>query len=344
MIGALNERSREIFRRIVDLYVDTGAPVGSKTLSQDKQLSLSPATIRNVMSDLEELGLLTSPHISAGRVPTEQGLRLFVDGMLQLGDLSEMDRSHIEQQCQTQGKSVRDVLTQASQTLSGLSQCAGLVLSPKADAGIRHIEFVSLSPGKALVILVQETGLVENRVIEVPLGLPVSTLQSAANYMNRRLAGKTLQEAQSQLELDATDSKAQLDGLTSKVIEAGLASWGGNADESHLIIRGQSHLLEDITALQDLERIRQLFQLLEKQEMMMSLLEEAQTAEGVQIFIGAESRLFQGTGCSMVVAPYRDGQQKVVGTVGVIGPTRLNYARVIPMVDYTAQVVGRILG
>lgn len=346
-ISQLNARSRQIFRHIVDTYVETGEPVGSRTLSRTLAQHLSPATIRNVMADLEDAGLLYSPHTSAGRLPTEAGLRLFVDGLLEVGRLSDDERASIDAQCISSGRSLPQVLEEASSALAGLSRSAGLVMAPTSDGGLKHIEFVQLAPGRALVVLVTEDGLVENRIIEVPLGLPPSTLTTAANYLNAHLAGRTLTETRHFIAKEAADQRAALDDLTTRVVEQGLAVWAeaaGSNREGYLIVRGQHNLLEDVTALEDLERIRGLFQALEARDGILKLLDATQTADGVQIYIGAENPLFSQAGCSVVLAPYRNSREQIVGAIGIIGPTRLNYARIVPMVDYTAQVIGRMLG
>jgi len=344
LISELNDRSREIFRQIVDAYVETGEPVGSRTLSRRSALDLSPATIRNVMADLEEAGLLYAPHTSAGRLPTEAGLRLFVNGLLEVGGLSEDERTEIEARCAANGKSLAQALEEATSTLAGLARCAGLVLAPKTERPLRHLEFVPLSPGRALVVMVTEDGLVENRIVEVPLGVPPSTLVQASNYLNARLVGRTLEDAKAQLAADIESQKAQLDELTQKVVQAGLASWAGGNEHSALIVRGQAKLLEDVTALADLERLRALFDMLETKETMLKLLDSAREGQGVQIFIGADNPLFGVAGCSMIVAPYTNSSEQMVGAIGVIGPTRINYARIIPLVDYTAKVLGRLIG
>ncbi len=343
MITELNDRGREIFRRIVDAYLATGEPIGSRTLSR-RGLDLSPATIRNVMADLEEAGLLFAPHTSAGRLPTEAGLRMFVNGLLEVGGLSQDERESIDGRCAAAGKSISQALEEATAALSGLSRCTGLVVAPKTERPLKHIEFVPLGPGRALVVLVTEDGLVENRIIDVPLGTPPSTLQAASNYLNARLVGRTIAEAKSEVEIDIETRQAQLDELTSNLVEAGLASWGGGNKGGSLIVRGQSNLLDDITAVADLERLRSLFDMLETKEAMLRLLDATREGEGVQIFIGSDNPLFGVAGCSMVIAPYTNSRQQVVGAIGVIGPTRINYARIIPMVDYTAKVIGRLLG
>ena len=342
----LNDRSREVLKHIVDAYVETGAPVGSRTLSRSLGLGLSPATIRNVMADLEDLGLLFAPHTSAGRLPTDMGLRLFVDGLLEIGNLTQDERAHIESQIAPGGRSLSQVLEEASETLSGLSRCAGLVVAPKMGEALKHIEFVSLGPGRALVVMISVSGVVENRIIDVPAGMPASSLVEAGNYLSARLTGRTLEEAQSDILRELEQQRAELDQLTSGIVERGLASWGGSSGGrgGALILRGQSQLLEDVNAIEDLQRIRQLFALLETKDALIRLLDLTGGAEGVQIFIGAENELFGLAGCSMIIAPYSNSQQKVVGAIGVIGPTRIDYARIIPMVDYTAKVIGRLVG
>jgi heat-inducible transcriptional repressor len=345
VITELNERSREIFRLIVDAYVETGEPVGSRTLSRRSHLDLSPATIRNVMADLEDAGLLFSPHTSAGRLPTDAGLRLFVNGLLEIGGLSEEERRSIDGRLVAANKTLGQALEEASAALSGLSRCAGLVVAPKTERrSLKHIEFVPLSPERALVVMVTEDGLVENRLIDVPIGTPPSTLVSAGNYLNSRLAGHTVDEAKAAITLDIETKRAQLDELTAKLVEAGLASWSGGGVGSALIVRGQANLLDDVTALGDLERLRTLFDMLETKESMLRLLDATREGEGVQIFIGADNPLFGVAGCSMIVAPYANSREQVVGAIGVIGPTRINYARIIPLVDYTAKVIGKLLG
>src|SRR5690348_12813080 len=260
LVSELNERSREIFRHIVDAYVETGEPVGSRTLARRLGQSLSPATIRNVMADLEDAGLLVAPHTSAGRMPTDAGLRLFVHGLLEVGRLSEDERNNIDSQCAAAGKSLAQALEEATEALSGLSHCAGLVVAPKTERPLRHIEFVPLAPGRALVVLVTEDGLVENRVIEVPLGLPPSSLVQAANFLNARLVGRTLDEAKMAVAQEIETNRTQLDDLTTRLVEAGLASWAnGGSKDGALIVRGQSRLLNDVTAVADLERLRGLF-------------------------------------------------------------------------------------
>ncbi len=347
LVEALNERSRSLFRKIVESYLETGEPVGSRTLSQTSGLELSAASIRNVMADLEQMGLLMAPHTSAGRLPTHTGLRLFVDGLLEVGDLSKEERQAIQEQISGSTHEVEDVLTQASSLLSGLCGGAGLVMAEKGDLALKHIEFVSLSPGKALVVMVNENGDVENRVIEVPAGMPPSTLVEATNYVNARLRGQTLDEARDRILSEIDSQRAELDTLSASIVEQGLATWSGADSNSpqmpQLIVRGRANLLDNVTIAEDLERIRMLFEDLETKNELIQLLELAKDAEGVRIFIGAENKLFSLSGSSVIAAPYMNNAQKVVGVIGVIGPTRLNYARVIPMVDYTAKLIGRVI-
>ncbi|MGC1849197.1 MAG: heat-inducible transcriptional repressor HrcA [Pseudolabrys sp.] len=345
-LAALNERSREIFRQIVESYLSTGEPVGSRNLSRLLPIALSPASVRNVMSDLEQLGLIYAPHTSAGRLPTELGLRFFVDALMQVGDLSEQDRRSIEAQVAGAGtsKSLEAVLTEASQMLSGLTRSAGVVLTAKTNVRLKHVEFVRLEPERALAVMVAEDGQVENRVLNIPAGLPMSSLTEAGNFLNARIRGKTLAELRGEIEKAVAEGQAELDQLTQKVIATGLASWsGGESDERQLIVRGHANLLEDLHALEDLERVRSLFDALEAKRGVIDLLGRAERADGVRIFIGSENKLFSLSGSTTIIAPYRDSQGRIVGVIGVIGPTRLNYARVIPMVDYTARVVSRLL-
>ncbi len=340
----LDTRSAAVLRQIVEQYVETGEPVGSRTLSRRLPMTLSPATIRNVMADLTDAGLLFAPHTSAGRLPTELGLRLFVDGLLQFGELADDDREAITSAVEASGRSLEDTLAEASSTLSGLSSAAGLVLAPKSDGALRHIEFVPLGSRRALVVLVGGDGHVENRVIEIPAGVPPSALQQAGNYLNARLANRPLAELRRVVAEDMAENRTQLDALSSQVVAAGLATWTGEGRAGSLIVRGQARLLADVTEMDKLTAIQLLFERLDTQETMIRLLDLAERSDGVSIFIGAESGLFETTGVSMVVAPARNAGGRIVGAIGVIGPTRINYGRIIPVVDYTARVIGRLLG
>jgi heat-inducible transcriptional repressor len=340
-----------VFRHLVEAFLASGEPVGSRTLSQRLPLTLSPASIRNVMADLESMGLLYAPHTSAGRVPTERGLRLFVDGLLEIGELAAEERVAIEARMSGSGRRLEDVLTEATSLLSGLSRCAGLMVTAKLDAALKHVEFVPVAPGKALVIMVSEEGQVENRVIDTPVGLPVSALSEASNYLNARLRGRTIDSARAEILAELESERAELDSLTAKIVAEGLATLSQPPFESErkagddkvLIVRGASHLLDTVEAQADIERVRTLFEDIERKADLIRLLELAKEGDGVRIFIGSENRLFSLSGSSIVAAPYANAAGKIVGVIGVLGPTRLNYGRIIPMVDHTAKVIGRLL-
>ncbi len=339
-VAELNERAREVFRQIVDAYLASGAPVGSRTLSRLGALGLSPASIRNVMQDLEELGLLAAPHTSAGRLPTQLGLRLFVDGMMQASEPNPDERAALEAGA-APGVALEDALSRTTAVLSGLSQCAGLVLVPRRELTIRQLSFVPLAPGRALAILVGVDGSVENRLVELPPGVEPIALEAAANYINARLSGLSLPQASERLASEIAHDRAMLDAMTRAAVETGLAAWSSDgAARPVLIVRGQANLVE--TAV-DLEKVRQLLDDLEDKQELIRLLDIARGAEATRIFIGAESQLFSLSGSSVIAAPYRGAGGQVIGVVGVIGPTRLNYARVIPMVDYTARTLSRLV-
>lgn len=343
----LDDRSREVFRSIVESYLERGEPLGSRNLSKLLPMSLSPASVRNVMSDLEELGLIYAPHISAGRLPTESGLRFFVDAYMQVGDLAENERSEIDRHMSgvQRGQPMDNLLNEASQMLSGISRGAGLVMTSKSDAILKHVEFIRLEPTKALAVLVGEHNEVENRIIELPAGTTSSQLTAAANFLNAHLNGQTLPELKSVLTRLKHDVRRELDHLSQDLVGRGLAVWSGSADESspgRLIVRGRANLLEGVEDAADIDRLRMLFDDLERKDSLIELITLAETGSGVRIFIGSENKLFSLSGSSLVVAPYRDGDNQVVGAVGVIGPTRLNYARVVPMVDYTANLLSKL--
>src|SRR5690606_4744750 len=343
----LDMRSRDIFRRIVETYLRDGEPVGSRNLSRMLPSSLSPATVRNVMSDLEQLGLVYAPHVSAGRLPTQKGLRFFVDAFMELGDLSEEERRVIAAQVKASGNSatLEQMLTEASQLLSGMSRGAGLVVTSTNEVALKHIEFIQLEPTKALAVLVSQSGDVENRVVDLPAGITASQLHEASNFLNAHIRGRTLAEAKIEIARVKEETRAALDSLSQQLVEKGLAVWAGSESglPSRLIVRGRANLLENVTAQADIELLRHLFEDLETKEGLIQLLDLAEEGSGVRIFIGSENRLFSLSGSSLVVAPYRDKDARVIGALGVIGPTRLNYARIVPMVDYTAQMISRIL-
>lgn len=344
MITELNQRSQEIFRLIVDAYLETGEPVGSRTLSRLITTGLSPATIRNVMADLEELGLLYAPHTSAGRLPTETGLRLFVDGLMEIGALREDERKQIDRLKKPGAKGIEKIYEEAGNVLSGLSSCAGIVFAPKTDKPLKQIQFVNLGPGRVLVVLVSSDGMVENRLMEVPLDLPSSSLIMASNFLNDRLIGRTISEAGADILAEIKSQRAALDVLTADVVSRGLAVQAQGNDGGVLIVKGHSHLLSDIRAVDELERIRQIMDALENRQTMLKLLQAAGEADGIRVFIGAENQSFSHAGLSMVVAPYKNTEQKIVGAIGVIGPTRLNYGRIVPIVDYTSKIMTHLVG
>lgn len=343
MITELNERSRAIFRYIVDSYLEGGSPVGSRTISQQSGINLSPASVRNTMADLEDAGLLFSPHTSAGRIPTEQGLRLYIDGLMQIGALSKEEQSSIEAACKAADRPVNEMLERTTTLLSGLSSCASLVVAPKSDEAIKQIQFVQLQPRKILAVIVLQNGLVENRVIDVHEDVPTESLTAASNYLNAKLAGKTVNQAEGDILAEIKAHETQLDAITQRLVEKGLALPAAGIAEGRIIIRGQSRLLEDVKALEDLERARTLLSYLEEQQNMLSLLGSLDQAQGVQIFIGTENQIFDQSGWSLIISPYKNTEEKIIGAIGVIGPTRLNYDRIIPMVDFTSQVVSKLV-
>lgn len=342
-ISALDERARDIFRRIVESYLQTGEPVGSRTLSMTG-VALSPASIRNTMQDLTLAGLLASPHTSAGRIPTHAGLRLFVDGLLEIGDVGAEERREIDARLAGRGRGFDEVLNEASALLSGLAGGAGIVASPVRETGVKHVEFVALGHDQALAVLVAEDGTVENRLMPLKAGVTPSTLQEASNFLNARLKGRPLHEARTEMRGELETARRELDAAAARLVEDGLAAWSGGGERDRaLIVRGRANLLQDREAMEDLERVRVLFDDLEQKEQLIGLLDGVSGAQGVRIFIGSETRLFSLSGSAVIAAPYMTGRQRVIGALGVIGPARLNYARVIPLVDYTARVLGRIL-
>ena len=341
MIDELNERSREVFRRLVESYLQTGEPVGSRTLTRGMSQPVSAATIRNTMQDLEILGLLESPHASAGRRPTQLGLRLFVDGLMEVGPVAPTDRAHIEETLGTDKPDIGTLLDRISGALSSLTHGASLVLTPKHEAPIRHIEFVSLAPDRALVVLVFSDGHVENRLFTPSPGQTPSSMREAGNFLNALAEGLTLSDLQRQITRQISTRRQELNSLAAELIDQGLASWESSDNDARLIVRGRANLLGAEAA--DLDRVRVLFDDLERKRDIAQFLELTEGGEGVRIFIGSENTLFSLSGSSLVVSPYMNSDRKIIGAVGVIGPTRLNYGRIVPIVDYTAQLVGRVL-
>jgi heat-inducible transcriptional repressor len=344
LLAEMNDRSREVFRRVVEGYLSSGDPVGSRTLTRSMSERVSAATIRNTMQDLEYLGLLDSPHVSAGRIPTQLGLRMFVDGLLEVGTVSEEDRQRIDSTLGVNDNDISTLLDHVGSALSGITRGASLVLTPKHEAPIRHIEFVTLSPDRALVVLVFADGTVENRLFSPPAGQTPSSMREAANFLNALAEGKTLSELRMTMANDIAARRQEIDSLARELVESGLAIWENAGERSErLIVRGRANLLEATTEAVDLERVRRLFDDLERKRDIAEFLELTDEGEGVRIFIGSENKLFSLSGSSLVVSPYMNADRKIIGAVGVIGPTRLNYGRIVPIVDYTAQLVGRLL-
>lgn len=344
LLEELNDRSRMIFRGIVESYLDTGEPIGSRTLSRDLPITASAATIRNVMQDLEYMGLLESPHTSAGRTPTDLGLRLFVDGLLNVTDLDQSTQTTLANSVQSNSDPIDEKLNKISTALSMISKSASLVMCPKREAPLKHIDFVSISRDQAIVVLVFADGHVENRLFKPPLGSMESVFREAANFLNARLEGKTIPELKAFLGQDIDTMRAELDTLSQVLIEEGLASWNSEgAGYDRLIVRGRAQLLEDGYHAEDLDRIKELFDDLERKKDIAEFLDLVEGGQGVRVFIGAENKLFSLSGSSLIVSPYMNAERKIIGAVGVIGPTRINYGRIVPIVDYTAQLVAKLI-
>ncbi|MDR9392799.1 MAG: heat-inducible transcriptional repressor HrcA [Roseovarius sp.] len=344
ILAEMNDRSREVFRRVVESYLATGDPVGSRTLTRDFTEKVSAATIRNVMQDLEYLGLLGSPHVSSGRVPTETGLRMFVDGLLEISDLENTDRAMIDATLGSNSQDVGGVLDRVGSALSGVTHSASLVLAPKHEAPIKHIEFVTLGHDRALVVLVFGDGHVENRIFTPPPGQTPSSMREAANFLNALIEGRTLSDLQTVIARQIEDRRQEIDKLAQDLVQSGLAVWDDEAENyERLIVRGRANLIDSEVEQEDLDRIKNLFDDLERKRDIAEFLELTDEGEGVRIFIGSENKLFSLSGSSLVVSPYMNADRKIVGAVGVIGPTRLNYGRIVPIVDYTAQLVGKLI-
>ena len=344
-LAELNQRSEQIFSYIVENYLRAGQPIGSKQILSDLHLDVSSATIRNVMVALESKGLLFSPHVSAGRVPTNAGLKFYIDGLMEIGDVDQGDKAQIDHMCNEAGATSKEMLERAGQMLSGLSQHLGLVLVPKQDKPIKQIQFMRIAPGQALVVIVSEDGLIENRLIELKQDVKASELERLSNFLNDICIGKTISELSAVITVELQKSQMNLDALTNALVLKGLAvSTADRANEQHLIIRGQSRLLEDVQAIEDLDRARDLFELIEDQQRMMNLVHSTNEGDGVKVYLGAENDVFNHAGWSMMIAPYKNADNNIIGALGVIGPTQLNYGRIIPILDYTSRVLTRLIG
>ncbi len=340
----MNDRSREVFQRVVEGYLQSGEPVGSRTLTRSLSENLSAATVRNVMQDLEYLGLLDSPHVSSGRIPTQMGLRMFVDGLLEVDGLAITDREKLDGTINENPKDISATLDKIGSALSGITQGASLVLSPKQESEIEHVEFVSLAHDRALVVLVFSNGHVENRLFQPPLGQTPSSLKEAANFLNSIMQGRTLSQAKEIIQKEISIRRQELDSLAAELVENGIVFWEAKGEQQErLIVRGRANLLENEAEEEELERIRLLFNDLERKQDIAEFLDLTEQSDGVRIFIGSENKLFSLSGSSLVVSPYMNSDKKVIGAVGVIGPTRLNYGRIVPIVDYTAQLVGKLI-
>lgn len=340
----LDKRSKEIFSLIVEDYVSNGGPVGSRTLSLRLEDKLSAASVRNVMSDLQNAGLLKSTHSSAGRVPTDLGMQFFVEGLLQVSSLSQGECNDIKRKFVRKDQTLDQLYNDAIHLLSGLSDCAGIVVTPKLDGGMKHIEFIPVSVEQALVVMVTENGLVENRLIKIPKGLPNAVLTEISNYLNSRLEGRTLLESKDFIQKEIHEERKDLDRVSKHLIDQGIACWVDATKKNKLIVTGTSKLLEDVKALEELENVRIMIEKLEDKENLMHILENTHQAEGLQIFIGSENNLFGMTGCSTIISPFRNKDKEIIGAIGVVGPTRINYAKIIPVVDYTAKLLGKSIG
>jgi len=339
----LNDVSKKIFKSVIESYLESGEPVGSETLSKKLGINISASAIRSIMANLQKEGLLFAPHISAGRLPTDKGLRYFVDGLLEFGRISKIERETIKNKCQSKGISFEDILNEASRTLSGLSKCAGFVVAPKYQNKIKHIEFIRLSSNQVMSIVANENGLVENRILDSTNNYNEDTLKQVSNYLNSKFRGKTIDEIKKIINNELENSQLELNTISQKLVQEGIIELVPNSEAPYIFLHGQSSLLEDEIIAKDLDRMRAIFDDIENKSNFLSILESTNKGKGVQIFIGAQNFLFNHSGLSMVMAPYINNEQKIIGAIGVIGPMRINYARIVPLVDYTSKVIGRIL-
>jgi len=339
----LSDRSKQIFKGVIESYLDSGEPVGSEALSKKLGINISTSTIRSIMANLQKEGLLFAPHISAGRLPTDKGMRYFVDGVLEFGRLSKSERETIKNQCRSKGISFEDVLDEASKILSSLSNCAGFVVAPKYQNKIKHIEFIRLSSNQIMSIVANENGLVENRILDSNNSYSENTLKQVSNYLNSKFSGKTIDEIKKIISNEIENSQLELNTLSKKLVKEGIIELVPNSEAPYIFLHGQSSLLEDNIVTKDLDQMRNIFDDIENKSNFLSVLESTNKGKGVQIYIGAQNFLFNHSGLSMIMAPYINNEQKIIGAIGVLGPMRINYARIVPLVDYTSKVIGRIL-
>ena len=339
----LSERSKKILKGVVESFLETGEPVGSKTILKRVGIDISSAYVRSILANLQKEGLLYAPHISAGRLPTDKGMRFFVDGLLEFGRLTKNEQENIKNQCKSRGSSFQEVLDEASKTISGLSNCAGIVVAPKFQNKIKHIEFIRLSTNQVMSIIASENGLVENRILNTKNNYNDNILKQVSNYLNSKFSGKTIDEIKENIQEKIRNSKSELDALSSKLVQEGIIEIAPNNESPYIFLHGQSSLLEDEIVSKDLDQIRNLFDDIENKSNFLDILDNTSKSQGVQIFIGSQNFLFKHSGLSMVMAPYKNKDQKIIGAIGVVGPTRLNYAKIVPLVDYTSKVIGRVL-
>jgi len=339
----LSDRSKQILKSVVESYLETGDPTGSETILSKIGFNISSSSIRSILANLQKEGLLYAPHTSSGRLPTDKGIRFFVEGLLEFGRLSKNEEANIKNQCSSKGSSFEELLDKASKTISGLSNCAGLVVAPKYQNKIKHIEFIKLNSNQIISILANENGMVENRIIETTTNYKESTLREVSNFLNAKFEGHTIEEIKRSIKEGIIQSQSELDSLSSKLVHEGILEIAPSAESPYIFLHGQSSLLEDDIVSKDLDQIRNLFDEIENKSNFLDILDNTSKGQGVQIFIGSENFLFKHSGLSMVMAPYRNKEQKIIGAIGVVGPTRLNYAKIVPLVDYTSKIIGKEL-
>ena len=343
LYSELNDRSKQIFKSVVETYLETGSPSGSETIMKKEGINLSSSTIRAILSNLQKEGLLFAPHTSAGRLPTDKGMRFFVDGLLEFGRISETEKESIKQQCLSKGKSYQEVLDDASKTISGLSNYAGIVIAPKYNKKIKHLEFIRINKIQIMLIVAYENGEVENRILEDKGQYNSGLLQQASNYLNLKFQNKNINQIKKVIEKEIINSKTELEVLSSKLVKQGILEGPTNIKNPYIFMHGQSNLLKDEIILNDLDQIRNLFDDIEQKTSFVDILENAGSAKGVQIFIGSKNFLFKHSGLSMIMAPYKNKEQEIIGAIGVVGSTRLNYAKIVPLVDYTSKIIGKVI-
>ena len=339
----LSDRSKQIFKSVVETYLETGSPSGSETILKKNGLDLSASSIRSILAELQNEGLLYAPHTSAGRLPTDKGIRLFVDGLLEFGRLSKTEQENIKQQCSSKGSSFQDVLDDASKLISGLSKHAGIVVAPKYQFNIKHIEFIRLNSKQVMSIIASTNGQVENRIMVDEGVYDDNVLKEISNFVNSKYTNKNIEEIKINIENDIKNSKSRLEILSKNLVKEGVLELAPNSQNPYIFLHGQSSLLEDEIVSKDLDQIRKLFDDIENKTNFVDILKNTNSARGVQIFIGSQNFLFKHSGLSMVMAPYKNKEQKIIGAIGVVGPTRLNYAKIVPLVDYTSKIIGKVL-